>query len=114
MRINSTVTDGVAFMVVTGEVDLACADELRAAGEAALTPIVGTLRIDLSGVTFLDSTGLSALIMIRNKADDAHVWLVLDDPQPQVRRILEITGLHKVFAIDPVSQRLSSAPPSGR
>ena len=103
MRITSTVTDGVAFLGVTGEVDVACADELREAGEAALVPTVGTLRIDLAGVSFMDSSGLTALIAVRNKAEAARVWLVLDDPQPLVRRALEITALHKVFVIDPLT-----------
>jgi anti-anti-sigma factor len=100
MRTHSSVNDGVAFLTVSGELDLAWADELREVGEQALTRFVGTLRIDLTGVTFMDSTGLAALIAIQNKAEKAHT-LILENPQPSVRRILEITGLHKVFAIEP-------------
>jgi anti-sigma B factor antagonist len=100
MRTTTTISEGVAYLVVTGEVDLANADELREAGEAALTPLAGTLRIDLSGVTFMDSTGLAALIAVRNKAEPGHVF-ILEQPTRRVRRILEITGLHEVFTIEP-------------
>ena len=47
--------DGVAFLRVAGELDLASADELRQLGEGAITDYVGTMRIDLSAVTFIDS-----------------------------------------------------------
>jgi anti-sigma B factor antagonist len=100
MRTTTTVSEGVSYLVVTGEVDLLYADELREAGEAALTPLAGTLRIDLSGVTFMDSTGLAALIAIRNKAEPSHVF-ILEKPTRNVRRVLEVTGMHKVFTIEP-------------
>jgi anti-anti-sigma factor len=100
MRIQTTNSDGVAFLVVTGELDLAHSEDLREAGEAALTPFVGTLRVDLSRVTFIDSTGLSVLVAILNAAESTHTF-ILENPQPRVRRVLELTGLNKVFAIDP-------------
>jgi anti-sigma B factor antagonist len=102
MRTTTTVSEGVAYLVVTGEVDLVWADELRETGEAALTPLAGTLRVDLSGVTFMDSTGLGALIAIQKKAEPSHV-LILEKPTRSVRRVLEVTGLHEVFTIEPAS-----------
>jgi anti-sigma B factor antagonist len=100
MRTTTTISEGVAYLVVTGEVDLAYAAELREAGEAALTPLAGTVRVDLSGVTFMDSTGLAALVAIRNKAGSSHV-LILEKPVRSVRRILEVTGLDQAFTIEP-------------
>jgi anti-sigma B factor antagonist len=101
MRVETTINDGVAFLVVTGEVDLATADVLREAGVAALTPFVGTVRIDLAGVTFIDSTGLAALMTINNKAEHTHT-IILENPSRKVRRILALTGLDRVFVIEPV------------
>jgi anti-sigma B factor antagonist len=96
MRITSTTALGVTVLEVFGEVDLANADQLCQAGIRALSPCGGTLRIDLGGVTFMDSTGLAALIQIRNQASGAHQVLI-QNPQPNVARILAITGLDKVF-----------------
>ena len=101
MRIDTIISDGVAFMTVAGEIDLAVAYELRAMGEMALSPFVGTLRIGLAGVTFLDSTAISALVAIRNKADETHHVVILENPSPRVRRILKLTGLDETFTIEP-------------
>ncbi len=86
------VTDGVAFIRLAGEVDLAVADEVRRLGMGAIND-VETVRIDLSAVTFLDSTGLSALIAIGNAATASGRALILEKPAPNVYRIFELTGL---------------------
>jgi hypothetical protein len=70
MRIDVSFYEGVAYLTVTGDVDLATAGQFTDAGQMALGGgVCGTLRIDLGGVTFPDSTGVNALIQIRNKAD---------------------------------------------
>ena len=104
MRIDTRFDEGVTFLAVTEDVDVATADELREAGRAALTNACGTLRIDLAEMTFLDSTGIGALISIRNHADRA--TLILENPPPQVRKILEITGLTDLFTIEPAIEQL--------
>jgi anti-anti-sigma factor len=99
MRIDLNFEEGVTFLAVTGDVDVATADELRTVGENALTKACSTLRIDLGGVTFLDSSGIGALVHIRNSA--THCRLILDNPPPQVRKILDLTGLTDIFDIEP-------------
>ncbi len=92
--------EGVASLRLTGELDLACAEELRQIGEGAITDYVNTMRIDLSGVTFIDSTALGALISIRNKAEQHGCALILEKPDPRVTRVLEVTGLTQIFTIE--------------
>jgi anti-sigma B factor antagonist len=99
MRIDASFDEGVVFLSPTGDIDLATADELKEAGEKALTEYCGTLRIDLSGVTFIDSTGLGALIHIRNAAGSG-TSVILENPPRHVRRIFEITGLAGAFTIE--------------
>jgi len=105
MRITTATDEGVTFLRVSGDVDLAAADELREAGEQALSELCSTLRIDLSGVTFLDSTGLGALISIRNSAEPRPV--IFENPSPRVMRVFEVTAMDEVFAIESDS-RVSS------
>lgn len=62
MDISITVGAGVALVEVSGDVDLEHADELSTVALAAMTPDVSKIVVDLSGVSFLDSTGLNALI----------------------------------------------------
>jgi anti-anti-sigma regulatory factor len=76
----SAVTARVA---VAGEVDLATTPVLR--------------DVDLAGVTFLDCTGLGALVAVRNAAIRAGGQMRVSHPQPIVRRVLKVTGLLGVF-----------------
>ena len=82
---------GVAVKL-DGELDLATVPELdRHLARIEVTEVSRVL-IDLSGVTFMDSTGLTAFIAARNrlKGDDS---IVLTRPRPNVLRVFEITGL---------------------
>lgn len=88
----------VTYLEVVGELDLLDAIELGEAGRQALTPDCRVLRIDLSGVTFIGSSGLAALIAIRNEALAAHE-LILDNVPSSFRRVLELSGLSSVFKI---------------
>jgi anti-anti-sigma factor len=95
------VGNGTAVLTVRGEVDVANSGHLRALGEDAIGDAVRVIRIDLSEVSFIDSTGLAALVAIRNAAAGAGRRLVLDRPTARVRRVLQLTTLDAVFEVDP-------------
>jgi anti-anti-sigma factor len=59
-----------------------------------------TVVIDLSGVTFLDSSGLGALIEIRKQALDRGQRTTLRSPNAQLRRVLEIARIDSLFHIE--------------
>jgi anti-sigma B factor antagonist len=61
-----------------------------------------SLVVDLSEVTFLDSTGLSVLISGLKRCQDAGGTMRLASPRPNVRKVLEITGLTAVFQLPAV------------
>jgi len=98
VSIETTIEEGVAFIKVSGDLDTETGPLLLDAGRQALTDFVNTLRIDLSEVTFMDSSGLNALIGIRNLALARHT-LIVDHPSAKVRRIFEVTGLTQAFGI---------------
>jgi anti-sigma B factor antagonist len=90
--------DGRAVLHVSGEIDIQFAAELRDAGLAAAAD--SGLAINLSEVSFIDSSGLAALIEINNAIglhDPGQLTLVA--PSRSVRRILEVTGLDPVFTV---------------
>jgi anti-anti-sigma factor len=73
---------------LSGELDLATADELLAAiGPAAEGG--GDLRLDLSGVSFIDSSGLRGLVQLSH-ALLPPARLVLEKPSDQVNRLFEL------------------------
>jgi len=93
--------DGVTRLDVAGELDLATAPALReavagllAAGEAL------TLVLELSGVSFLDSSGLGALLQARAEVLAAGGRLSLAGVQPGPRRVIAIAGLAGTFGIE--------------
>ena len=84
---------GRAVLAVTGAVDLQTRTELVAAGRKALAASPSALVLDLNAVTFIDSTGLGALVELGHDAEDGGGALVIRNPSPRVVRILEISGL---------------------
>jgi anti-sigma B factor antagonist len=89
--------DGQAVLHVSGEVDIQFSDELRDAGLTAASD--SGLMMELSEVTFIDSSGLAALIQINNTFSVDGRVLTLVAPSRSVRRILELTGLNPVFTV---------------
>jgi anti-sigma B factor antagonist len=96
-----TVTTHAARTIVTvsGEIDLATQGQLRAVLNDLVVAGQVNLVLDLTGVSFLDSTGLGALIGTRRRVHAFHGSLTLVIPDESVMKVFTITGLEKVFAI---------------
>ena len=84
--------DGAAVVVVRGEIDLATAPAFRAALDDAVNSS-GRVEVDLRDTTFMDSTGLAALLAVHTRLGQAHKGLVIHDPSPAVRLVLNISGV---------------------
>jgi anti-sigma B factor antagonist/stage II sporulation protein AA (anti-sigma F factor antagonist) len=86
--------DGDAVrLVLVGEIELSTADLLREQLFSALDRHPAAVQVDLAGVTFMDSTGIAALALARNRAISDAVTLTVINFQPTVRRVLEVTGM---------------------
>ena len=88
---------------VAGEVDIAATEEFLGLALAALDRC-GHLRLDLAGVTFMDSSGLGILLQVRRHAIDTGKLLTLRSLGPGTHRLLEVVGLKQLFEVeaDPV------------
>jgi anti-sigma B factor antagonist len=82
-----------------GELDLASSDRLMEEIDRVLAGDYRRLIVDLSAVTFLDSTALGVLTSAatRVRARGGEIVLVSDDPK--VVRVFQITGLDRVFRL---------------
>lgn len=79
---------------LVGELDLASADELI----ERIRPVAvrgSDINLDLSGLTFIDSSGIRALIVIAEELDGTGS-LVLSSPQDEVAKVLELVGAHRL------------------
>jgi anti-sigma B factor antagonist len=90
---------GETVLAAAGELDVHTAPELR----ERLSELIGTgsktILIELSGVTFVDSTALSVLVSALKRLRQADGDLQLSSPTASVRRVFEITGLTRLFTI---------------
>ena len=75
-----------------GEIDLGTVDEVRRAIERAHDSS-STLVLDLSGVGFLDTSGLRLVVEQNNRARDHGYRLELIPGPPPVQRVFQIAGL---------------------
>jgi anti-sigma B factor antagonist len=90
--------DADRFLVtVVGALDLHTAPELGDALQRLLHVGAHTVLVDLSGVTFLDSTGLTCLIAAYRTTRNTGARLALIAPSPSVRNMLELTGVDRVL-----------------
>ncbi len=81
-------------VLAEGEIDKATAPLLR----DCLTDLQGDVVLDLTALEFLDSTGLGVLIGASRSLEESGGRLRVRAPQPQVRRVLDITGLGEWIA----------------
>lgn len=89
-----------AVLALRGELDIGTSEHLRQALAGYAWP-GSTVTLDLSELTFCDSTGLAALIAVHKAVTAASGRLVLAAPVSRVRHLFGITGLGRVFTIDP-------------
>lgn len=79
---------------VAGEVDLSSSGAVeRAIVEAVTGGQAARVVVDLTGVTFMDSSGISALLKGRRFADAHHVKFQVTGAQGTARQVLELTGV---------------------
>jgi anti-anti-sigma factor len=85
-------------VALRGELDVADAASVAAAVNAVAVR-ARELIVDLAGLEFIDSSGLTALLLARKQARKAGGDLLLAGPQDQVLRVLAATRLAGVFSV---------------
>jgi len=99
LHIQSEVVDGTTVLAPVGDLDLGSAPELR----AALSPVFESegphLLLDLSGVGFMDSTGVGVLVNALNRVRERGGACAFCGVTPRVHRILQIAGLLKALPL---------------
>jgi len=101
LDIGSSVVEGRTVVQVVGESDVYTAPQLRERLDQEIEAGHYDLVVDLSGVSFMDSTGLGVLVgrLKQIRLNDGSMKLVC--AHDRVLKVFVITGLDKVFAIYP-------------
>lgn len=87
------------IVAVRGEVDLYTSPQLRSAIDRLVEDGAVRVLVDLSGVSFMDSSGLGVLVGSLKRSRERGGDLALACGEGPVLRVLTITGLDRVFPI---------------
>jgi anti-sigma B factor antagonist len=94
------ISDTAARLVIEGRLDMQQAPGLRQILGEARDRGARDLRLSMSAVEFMDSAGLAALVSGLKQAKNNGGSLVIENPSPAVRKVLELTLLDKVIPIE--------------
>ncbi|MBA2896219.1 STAS domain-containing protein [Nonomuraea soli] len=93
-----TPETATVLMVLSGDLDYTSAAQL---GDVPLEPGLSRIDLDLGGLSFIDSSGLAALIRLHHRAAEARAALQLTALTPYLRNLLRMTALDRMFTLPP-------------
>ncbi|MFB8027241.1 MULTISPECIES: STAS domain-containing protein [unclassified Streptomyces] len=109
LTVHTRTTTAGAVIELIGELDHHTAPEAHAA-------LLGTdlhrgqqLVLDLTGLTFCDSSGITVMIAARNHVLASHATVVLAAVPDRVSRVLRVIGLDQVFPVHPTVEAAEAA-----
>ncbi|MBO8138552.1 MAG: anti-sigma F factor antagonist [Desulfotomaculum sp.] len=92
------VEGSILLVRLNGELDLGVANKLRTELDSALeNHDARNIIFNLANVTYIDSTGLGLMLGRYKKISRYGGKMALVAPQPQVKRILELSGLTSII-----------------
>jgi len=105
MKITATIKNDVKVLEISGSFDIYTAEPIRSWLEQTITDPPANVVIDLTGVSFIDSTALAIMVQGIKRAREKKGDIRLCGLQQPVRMVLELTRLDKVFEIFPTQDQ---------
>jgi anti-sigma B factor antagonist len=104
LKINKRTLGKFHCIAVEGEIDMCVSPEVREVLQSAFKDSPGGVLVDLSGVPYMDSSGIATLVegMQWSKRESAHFMLV--GLQEKVMNTLKLARLNELFEIYPTAQ----------
>lgn len=101
--VTATASSGAStVLTVSGVLDTHGAERLLSRLDRTLDQGFRRVELDLTGVEFCDSSGVSALVRSHARATAAEGRLRIDAVSDQVRRALELAGLSRMFGVQSI------------
>jgi anti-sigma B factor antagonist len=101
LAVSSEHRGSVAIIRLEGDFDLHSSAQVRSAVEELVGEGGNEVYLDLSGVDFLDSSGLGTLVGLQKRANRSQVQMALCGLTPQLQKIIDVTHLRDAFTILP-------------
>ena len=99
LQINSQVISGIPIVSLGGELDSYSAARVSQVLDTLIDAHEPSVLIDVVDLEYIDSAGLGVLVGALKQVGDRAGTLALIGPTADVRRVLHITGLDKLFTI---------------
>jgi anti-anti-sigma factor len=104
-RVNTSTKGETVHIVVSGEIDLGNAAALETELRAAVADQPRAVSVDLTDLTYLDSTGIRILFAIASLLKPLQVMMKLIVPlDSPIRRLIELSGLGSFACLRPESR----------
>lgn len=100
LQISVAAKDTGSKVTVAGEVDVSNASELRDALKKAMAQHTGDVAVDMADVSYIDSTGIGVLVGAAHAAFDKGTELIIQKPQSNVERVLNLLGIEDQLNIE--------------
>ena len=98
-ELDAIIENPRATLLLAGELDAATVPQLELALNRAEDAGAEQIVVDLERLTFIDSTGLQALVAYHRRFDGSGPALVIRRPRAEVSRIFALVGLDKLLRI---------------
>jgi anti-anti-sigma factor len=106
LHVTSEPSENTVIVRATGEIDRSTVDMLRRALDAARLEAT-TALLDLSGVTFIDSTGLHLLLEASHSSATSDWGFFVVRPSRSVLRLIDMSGTaNLIMVVDPRTERV--------
>jgi anti-sigma B factor antagonist len=111
-RITTSRSTARTTIKLAGELDSAsCAELIERFEEVADAPASHEIVLDLADVSFIDSAGMRAIIVIERTADERGLSLTMSPPPAAVTELLQLTGIADHMSLSPEADQASPSMP---
>ncbi|WP_030230410.1 MULTISPECIES: STAS domain-containing protein [unclassified Streptomyces] len=109
LSVGHTAVDGIRLVTLRGEIDHETKDvltEVLLSCDGATPP---RTVVDLSGVTFMDSSGINVFIAAHQQVSDAGGWVRIAGAQQSVLRVLQLVGVDTLISCHATTEQALTA-----
>ncbi|CAL9340227.1 STAS domain-containing protein [Streptomyces sp. enrichment culture] len=109
LSVEHRIVEGIRVVTLRGEIDCDTRDKLSEALLGESGPVPARIVADLSGVTFMDSSGLNVFIAAHRATGDGKGWVRIAGAQESVLRVLQMTGVDSLIPCHATAEQAMTA-----
>lgn len=99
MKVRAERENGALTVFVEGRIDSATVSEFQNTAESAITDEDQTVLMDLENLSYINSTGLRAVLLIAKNLWTRDAKFILYSPADTIRQVFAIAGFDKILQI---------------